>query len=172
MTKREKYVQWLMDIVDCDDSYSILFNLMLDRDFRPFVGNDSNRACDGLDLRFEFEEEYGVIHEFMGKPCSELEMFIALARRCETDIMTDLCGDDMTSEWFWIMMKNLKLDECANKSINVSACEQILERFELRKYNFDGSGGGAWVVHSPREDMRKVEIWYQMNWFLVENYSF
>ena len=172
MANREKYVDWLRDIVAAGNEYTKLFNLMLDRNFEAYIGNDSNRAEDGLDLRFEFEEEYGVIREFVGKPCSELEMFIALARRCETDIMAENDGIDRTFKWFWVMMDNLKLTRCANFGFNVPLVNRILDKFERRNYNFDGTAGGAWVVHNPREDLRNVEIWYQMQWFLVENYEF
>lgn len=172
MANRENYISWLMDIANCGKEYSRLFNLMLDRDFCPYIGNDDNRAEDGLDLRYEFEEEFGVVRELVGRPCSELEMFLALAKRCERDLMADYCADDQTEKWFWSMLNSVGIGRCVNKGFNTTYCERILDRFENRNYNSDGSNGGPFVVECPREDLRNVEIWYQMLWFLGQNYDF
>ena len=43
----------------------------------------------------------------------------------------------------------------------------ILERFLRREYEPDGRGG-LFTIKSGRHDMRKIEIWYQMMWYLDE----
>lgn len=171
-TKKEAYRDWLMSFVGASEEYSLLCDQLLDTDFIYFVGNDVNRAEDGLQLRDEFEEEYGLIRDLMDRPCTLLEMFVALAMRCERDVMYDPNAGNRTNIWFWTMMKNLKLDKCTTKWYKWTTINQILKDFNERNYDFDGQNGGAWVVHHPKEDLKKVELWYQMNWFLVENYDF
>jgi hypothetical protein len=45
--------------------------------------------------------------------------------------------------------------------------DYVLDRFLDRDYEPDGRGGLFRVKHTD-EDLRFVEIWYQMNWYLDE----
>lgn len=179
MTKIEEYIKFLMDIVDTKPKdYSKLFKELLGIKFMHFVGNDVDRAKDGLELRFRFEEEYGKLYELEKKlegECSILEAFVALAERCERDIMCDFDCGDRTSEWFWVIMDNLGLSTFTNSSFNSDEIWRICEIFNLRKYGKSGKNGGAFPLkrrHLDFEsDVREVELWYQMNWYLTENYE-
>lgn len=171
MTRRmSKYLTFLMDIVDTsEDDYGLLFEKLLSIPFVYFVGNDDNRAVDGLNLRFDFEEEYGKLTELNEDECSILEMFIALARRCDVDMMYDEeCGNRVPL-WFWTMMCNLGLSKYDNSEFDEDAVEKICDIFNYRKYKKDGSCGGAWPIRRCKEDLREVELWYQMSWYLVKN---
>ena len=161
---------WLMTIVEMPDIYIELCEQMLDTKFVYFVGNDCNRAEDGLALRFEFEEEYGVIQDMDGE-CSLLEMFVKLAMRCEDDVMCEPSEGDRTSYWFWLMMENLGLTVFKGRSYDFEAVNDILDDFNNRHYGKNGGHGCAFKVRKPLRDMRTTEIWYQMMWWLNETFS-
>ena len=48
---------------------------------------------------------------WMIRPCSVLEMMIALSMRCEEQIMDDPDIGNRTGQWFWDMIDNLGLGE-------------------------------------------------------------
>jgi len=121
---------------------------------------DVNRVADGLNLR----ERLGFQS---GNPCSIFEMMVALAVRCEEHIMTNDEIGDRTPRWFWGMIENLGLREMTDDIFDESVVDEIIERFLARDYSYNGRGG-LFYVSEPRMDMRDVEIWYQMMWYLDE----
>lgn len=167
------YVEYLSCIVYCSDYkikyYSNLMRVLYDREFDILVKQDSNRVADGLNLRHQFaldrdlrEAEYNYI---MAKPCSILELMVALAVRCEDQIMHDNRLGDRTGLWFWTMIRNLGLIEYDNGRFDKGEIDDILDTFLARRYQKDGRGG-LFYVHGSRRDMRKLEIWYQLMWYL------
>lgn len=83
-----------------------------------------------------------------------------------------MCDDSFgnrTGEWFWTMLVNLGLGHMSNAHYDEAEVDYILERFVNREYSPQGEGG-LFVVKNPQSDMRKVEIWYQMCWYLTENF--
>lgn len=167
-----KYLDWLLDHVCEDDyhrySYQKLFSLMFDKPFEWFVKNDGNRAIDGEELRDQYFYETG-LDSCKDGPCSILEMFVALAIRCENDIMYDPDLGDRTYIWFWTMMENLELDDLDDNSFSYEIAEDILDMFLSRQYCKDGYRGPFYINHC-RVDLRKVELWYQLNYYLQENF--
>ncbi len=101
MTKSElndPYFEWMYRLVVDDrysnKSYRRLFYKLHDTEFAYTIPMDGNRAEDGIDLRYRFGREQGyrdaVIANCLDiRPCSILEMMIALAIRCEEHIMED-----------------------------------------------------------------------------------
>lgn len=166
------YLEWLIDLVSEDDyhrySYQKLFSLMLDKEFDWFIKNDGNRAIDGEELRDLYFKETG-LDSCKDGPCSVMEMFVALAIRCEMDIMYDPSEGDRTSMWFWIMMENLELDDLDDNTFSYEIAEDILDTFLSRRYCKDGYRGPFYVSNS-KVDLRKVELWYQLNYYLQENF--
>lgn len=168
--KLNHYLEFLMNMVNAsEDEYSMLFEKMLHTPFIYFIGNDDNRAEDGLDLRFEYEEEYGRLYDLNENECSLLEMLIALARRCDVDMMYDEDRGDRIAKWFWTMMDNIGLSKFTNSCYSDVSVERICDIFINRKYKSDGTCGGAWPSKCRREDLRLVELWYQMSWYMLEN---
>jgi hypothetical protein len=47
-----------------------------------------------------------------------------------------------------------------------------IDRFLSRKYDYNGVGGIFPLRKGASEDQRNVEIWYQMQSYLMENYEF
>ena len=75
------------------------------------IDNDINRADDGKHLRYEFasERSYSNYYPIDNRPCSVLEMLIALAIRINDEIMWNPDYGDKTAAWFWEMIDNLGL---------------------------------------------------------------
>lgn len=146
--------------------YKVLW-ILYEKPFYSIMGNDNDRAEDGLDLRVGFIDRDA-------SPCSVLEMMIALSRRMAY-IMLDDQDDDYSCDFFWNMMYNLFYlfdrfdDEAITPSIE-KRINNILDRFLMRNYDYDGTGG-LFPIKKPREDQRELEICYQMNAWLIENYG-
>lgn len=159
----EGYLRKLKDLIlpaPNHKHYHILLNELYNRDFIPIIDRDDNRAEDGLYLRTRMDYEDD-------RPCSILEMLIALAGRFDGNP-----GLDPDEVWnnFWIMMHNIGLD--AYDDVNYSRNEvwSILYIFENRTYSFNGKGG-LFPLKKAKEDQRKIEIWSQMQEWLIENYG-
>ena len=166
------YFEWLWNFTKCrgHSQNRKIITLLHNIEFRYSIPMDANREEDGIDLRYRFITEIGIpknyqeVYGYLDGPCSVLEMMIALAIRCEESIMDDPDIGDRTSEWFWLMMKNLGLDYMSDRKFDRDIAEEKISIFLDRKYKRNGEGG-LFVVNG-RRDLRKVEIWYQMCWYL------
>lgn len=167
------YFEWLSDIV-CGERYSgaVSFRKLLMRlhsiEFRYSIPNDKNRAAGGVDLRYRFACYYPGIEnadDYLDGPCSVLEMMVALCVRCEEDIMDDPSIGDRTGQWFWGMIVNLGLGSMTDARYDRRYVEEVIERFLDRDYAPDGKGG-LFTIRNCEHDLRDVEIWIQMLWYL------
>jgi hypothetical protein len=148
-------------------TYWKLFKILFTKEFIWFVPNDDNRAEDGKDLRWQFlhckEMEPGDVDQhWLFMDCSMLEMFIGLSRRLA--FLTNAEPD----EWFWELLENLDLRKY-NDSVHIprSEVEDALDRVIWRTYRRNGHGGLFPLIRA-REDQREVELWYQMQAYLLE----
>lgn len=165
------YFEWLHDLV-CGDRYSrdLSYRKLLahlhNTEFRYFIPKDANRAEDGMSLRYQFAEQAGIpnIDLYLDEPCSVLEMMVGLSVRCET-IMDDAHVGDRTGQWFWGMIVNLGLGSMFDNNFDRQLVESNVTRFLEREYDYDGKGGLFTIKHCDR-DLRGVEIWYQLCWYL------
>ena len=92
-----EYFIWMYRLVCTEERYNHvshrkLLKYLHEREFTYLIELDGNRAEDGTDLRFRFGFEHDIdgeiISEYLdNKPCSLLEMLVALAIRCEEHIM-------------------------------------------------------------------------------------
>lgn len=154
-----------------EKSYTKMCEVLLDTTFIYFIGNDVNRAIDGIELRDDYEYEVGeVIDGLQSEECSLLEMFVKLADRCDDDVMYEPELGDRKSLWFWSMMSNLGLTEYDNTHFIYEDVADICSAFNERTYDYDGSNGGAFRVTDPEKPLYDVELWYQMQWWLNEEY--
>lgn len=74
------------------------------------------------------------------RPCSVLEMMVALAIKIEEQIMDDPDIGNRTGLWFWKMIENLGLKTMRDAVIDTDYVEKIIFRFLDRNYQRDGSG--------------------------------
>ena len=163
-----EYFDWMYDLVcGCKRvSFRKLLSYLNDVDFIYIIPMDGNRAEDGINLRYRFgqECEYDdfIIAAYLDdKPCSVLEMMIALAIRLEEQFMYDPEIGDRTSQWFWEMIENLGLYEMNDSRFDLDTVERIVDIFLNREYGRNGEGGLFKIEHSAN-DLRNVEIWYQL----------
>lgn len=174
---RDKYFDWILDQVTTPEikaDYSRLFEILNETEFVWSNEFDANRAADGVELRGRFGEERGysyyIWHESIdNRECSLLEMMAALAIRCEECIMGDDEYGDRTDIWFWNMVCTMGLKEENNDDMDVEYVRGRIKKVLNRDYAPDGYGGFFYVP--GRNDMQKVEIWYQMNYWLNEFYN-
>ena len=169
-----EYFDWMCQLVSDkqyigDRSYRKLLSKLHSIPFTYTIDMDGNRAADGIDLRYRYGyernyEDYIIASFLDDKPCSVLEMIVALALRCET-IMEDPDYGDRTGEWFWGMIECLGLESMDDTDFNRDHVDDVIDIFLSRGYGRDGRGGLFTIKH-PKRDLRTVEIWYQMNWYL------
>lgn len=171
------YFEWMYQLV-CDKQYSkkLSYRKLLcrlhDTEFIYLIPMDSNRADDGVNLRYRFGDEYSyeppMITSYLDeRACSVLEMLIALSLRCEEHIMDDPDIGNRTGQWFWNMIVNLDLGSMNDAMFDKEHVDDIISIFLNRQYKRNGEGGLFTIKHC-RHDLRSVEIWYQMCWYLDE----
>ena len=95
-------------VEDCQ-YFELLYQLYR-TEFYSIVPNDDNRALDGVKLR----DKYGFPK--VDVPCNLFEMLVALAIRCDEDILYNPEYGDRSKDWFWMMMTNIGLNKFRDRS--------------------------------------------------------
>lgn len=173
----QDYYEWLVSLIHANKypeeyGYDKLLRHLHDIDFRYILERDQSRAEDGEYLRYRYaisegyEDSYEEIMDILHGPCSVLELMIALAIRCEGD-MDDALFGNRTGQWFWNMVVNLGLGTMSDQRYDRQKVVEIIDRFLDREYEPDGRGG-LFTLKDCNYDLRKIEIWYQMCWYLDE----
>ena len=175
MTIRDKtqneYFEWMYDLVSGDRysngiSYRKLLMHLHNTEFIFSIPMDENRAENGEHLRYRFSLRHHVNEEYLDiGPCTVLEMMVALAIRCEEEIMDDPEIGNRTAQWFWGMITNLGLGDMTDEYYDRRDVDDILTRLLNREYEPDGRGG-LFRIRNCQEDLRDIEIWVQMCWWL------
>ena len=98
------------------------------------------------------------------EPCTVLEMLLALAMRMD-NIMGGVDGECNVSYWFWILLENLDLATMTDDRYDKDYIYDRVDMFLDRQYDSDGEGN-IFYIPNCREDLRDVEIWMQMCWYL------
>ena len=170
-----QYFKWLVSFV-CDarhkEGYSIVLHELFNREFIWLIDYDENLAIYGLEMRDKFlasSETYRKMYDIYGgfdQNCTILEMMVALAIIIEERVMTNY-EENRTSEWFWGMMTSLGLINYDDMSYDEEEVDEILEKFLYRKYQKNGVGG-LFTIKNGDKNMCKIDIWLQINAFLIE----
>jgi hypothetical protein len=144
-------------------SYWKLTRHLYTREFLYHVDYDGNRAHDGIDLRYEFLEQEGLDEdvEWLSLPCSVFEMMIGIARRLFTIVEKE------PAAWFWELIDNLNLTRYDDRHYRQDSVDRIITILLYRLYTPAGVGG-MFPLRKPASDQRTVELWYQMNAYLIE----
>lgn len=173
-TLDDLYLTWLYSQVGSvrdrrrNKTFWSLLRILYGQQFVWFVFNDDNRAADGQQLRSEFIREEGLLDVdpcWLELECSVLEMIIALSRR----LSFQAGGEPRT--WFWHLIDNLDLHHFNDRDLpgQEDYVREIVDRLVYRTYQRTGHGG-LFPLKRNRQDQRRVEIWYQMHAYLLENY--
>ena len=160
----QDYFDWMVNLVCYERlsekrSFRLMLQYLHDTEFIYYTQSDADRAADGVDFSASNAER-----ELTG-PCSVLEMMIALAIRCEETIMSDPRYGDRTTQWFWRMIVNLGLGGMLDDRFDAQEMETIVDIFLRREYEPNGKGG-LFVLRNCEHDLREVDIWTQMNWYI------
>ena len=171
-----KYLYWLYDqispleVTDPDFSFQYLIEHAYRTEFYWSVPNDDNRIADGVDLRREFLDHIGAERDtnFMEIGCSMLEMLVALCR-----VLSFNTGHN-TRFWFSKLMENLSIAHMTDtiykeRLDSTEVVDMVWHDIIHRTYKRNGDGG-LFPLKRPGQDQRKIEIWYQMSAYLIENY--
>jgi hypothetical protein len=173
----EAYFVWLYSQVGSvqnrnrSKTYWTLLRLLHEKKFTwtKKFDKDGNRAQDGKNLRREFLRTTGtalnkIDDGWMDLDCSMLELFVALSWKLAFE------GEGEPHEWFWVLIDNIGLTECndANPPEKV-IIDEILDKVIYREYARNGAGG-LFPLQRTKEDQRGVELWYQMQAYLLERF--
>lgn len=166
----ESYFKWLaVQVVDINltnprsTNWELLKHLHM-TEFFWNIKKDDNRVADGKELRYEFLGETSVL-EWEIQGCSFLEMLIGLSRR-----LAFQTEDISVAEWFWHLMDNVGLRISDHDYQDPKAyhyVKSILHRINNRTYKKNGEGG-LFPLHNAYLDQTRVELWDQMNYYLLE----
>jgi len=166
----DRYFTWLYSQVGVVEernksrTYWKLLRRMYQTEFIWLIPNDDNRVEDGRELRYEWmhTEDIRADPEWLALACSFLEMLIALSRRLAFE------GEGHPETWFWHLIENLDLMDCTDRvRFDLGEVDDILDRIIYRTYAPDGVGG-LFPLRHARRDQRDVELWYQMQAYLIE----
>ncbi len=169
------YFTWLGERVDPESRRIMLNRELYKIEFRWTIAIDENRKVDGYYLREEFLQTYSEqptthadIAAFQAPNISVFEVLVALASRMDFEL-SDLSDVSKHHIWYVELLDNLDLaldftDKLWrwNSDIKVNA---IIKTLLDRTYDRNGLGG-LFPVKNAVEDMRTVEIWYQMMVYL------
>lgn len=165
-----KYFSHMKDVVStsgysCDD-YEKLLRFLFNKKFISIIPLDDNRIVDAIEFRAEFERSNGYFEPIIKRDISVLEIMVSLAVRCEDSIMGNTNYGDRTGEWFWYMIKSMELLPYTDWSFDEVSVNYILDKMINRTYSKDGLGS-LFYIPNFKKDMRKIDIWYQMNNWLT-----
>lgn len=178
-TMNDGYFAYLCGEVGGAGEHSLLLEQLHGIEFYSLVPNDHNRGVDGEQLRIKFVDEVGPqgSPSLPDGPCTMLEMLIGLAYRLEFELLGGRYERPM-SDWFWVLIDNLGLrnvtDDLYRKGLDIrSKVDIIIRKLLDREYDTDGFGGLFPLnnlAKSGTRDQRRVEVWYQMSAWIIENY--
>lgn len=131
--------------------------------FTWLIDKDENRAEDGRALRYEWAEtvKFRVDDVWLEHGCSFLEMLVALSRHLAFE------GDGSPHVWFWHLLDNLDLTQYTDEySFDPREVDEPVHTVIWRTYDRNGRGG-LFPLRRAKRDQRQIEIWAQMNAYLL-----
>jgi hypothetical protein len=168
----DEYFEYLCKLIDIDRfskqvTYKKLLAHLHNIEFTWFIPHDDNRADDGIQLRrrYGLDQNDISLSQYLTGPCSVLEMMVALAIYAEEHIMSDPQVGNRTGQWFWSMIVNLGLGDQMDDRFDRRHVDGVLQRFLDRRYEPTGQGG-LFMIRNCDRDLRKVEIFHQLCWYL------
>lgn len=167
----ELYFQWLYSCVadpEQDFTYWNVLRVLYETEFVWNVPNDENRVGDAKALREKFINTQGIRlrrsdKDWVDIGCSMLEVMVALSERLEYE-----ADEGRAHYWFWVLMENIGLSEFNDSyELPEEHVRDVLEMVIHRYYQPNGHGG-FFPLKNPQDDQRHVELWYQLNEYVME----
>lgn len=168
----ELYFRWLYSQVADEDTpptYLKLFRQLFTTEFLWLIPNDDNRLEDGKALRREFLTDQAidprdVDPDWIELGCSVLELVVGLSRRLEFE------AGGQPHYWFWKLLENIGVRNYHDgvRRYPRQHIDEVLHTIIFRQYNRHGLGG-FFPLQGPCEDQRNVELWYQLEAYVLEN---
>lgn len=165
----QDYFEWLTYQIKDNrprrGNYGKLLSYLHNLQYSYSLPFDENRAADGENLRWYYEDDGGdpgILRWDAG--CTVLEMLIGLSWQMAS-IMENTDIDYGISYWFWMMIRNLDLIKMSNSKFNEQYVYDKIDIFINREYGPNGEGNIIFIKDCE-EDLRDVEIWTQMCWYL------
>lgn len=179
MTEEEKktYFVWLEKLVRHEKGMDILLLRLFDTPFywdKETNPLDKNRAEDGKKLRLIFCQETGESMDALDiLPCSVLEMLVGLAKRMDEELLRDPEEGDRIWYWFDIMLDHLNLLSFTDALFFEGGwTEEMVDarviKWMHRRYGRNGIGS-LFPLRSGISWQEKMDIWMQMNQWIIEN---
>lgn len=167
----ELYLKWLYRLIESNRfrnpsrTYWKLTRKLYTKEFVWYIPNDDNRVEDGKDLRYEFIDDcklQDVDPEWLDLGCSMLEMLIGLSRRLSFQVQ------GQPRDWFWHLLTNLDIREYNDYGVFPDTLvDETIDNVIWRTYKSNGRGG-LFPLRRPKQDQREVELWYQLNSYVLE----
>lgn len=155
------YFEWLYSKIENGYDYRTLCYHLYSIPFNPIHVLDKNRVIDGLLLR----EEFGI---YLDTPCSIFEVMIGLALRCENEIMRRWDSDeDESYRWFAIMLESIGIAHMNGSNYDPQYVDEKIYILNNNLFERDGTGGWFKVENSSK-DMRDLDVWYQLQAYLIK----
>lgn len=144
--------------------YRRLAALLYGKIFVCKLPNDMNRVDEAIRQRAGYSDA-------PKGSANVLEVLVSLCRQltfmAEGMIEKEKNGADI---WFDRIIENLGMTALMDDDWDedfVEIAEAQIDRWMDRDYDYDGFGG-AFPLDNPRNDQTEVELWYQMNAYLME----
>lgn len=172
---KKAYFEHLLDMV-CDKDhekvdYIPLLDLLHSIPFVVVVEMDENRVGDGQFLRknwLEQEDLYEYLYEFDGEKVSVLEVLIGIAERLEYQVGDIMVGNRI-SERFWELLRNLDIEKYSAGNYKPLNIKEKVRNWMARKYKKNGVGS-IFPLKKCDKNVTVLQIWDQMNLYIMENY--
>lgn len=166
------YFQWLVQRAEGTSlAYERLCWMLHTVPFERRVGNDINRANEGMHLRLDFVNEQRklsqtAIDDLMEVDCSWLEMLVALA------VSLDFLYDGGVKARFIELITNMGLepvlyspgvgqDRNPYDEVDQDLVDLVTRRIDESRFEPNGDGGLFPLLEPGHPDQRGVEIWDQ-----------
>lgn len=165
------YFKWLVDQLESPTiSIARLCSMLHNNTFTRSVGNDSNRAAEGIRLRYRFVDEFSDANIdprttntlLLENECSWFEMLLALSESL------DYLYEGGVQETLLELIDNLGLSQVLKSStdgryddIDQDLVDLATTRVDHNKFDSDGYGGLFPLKFDDHPDQREVEIWEQ-----------
>lgn len=133
-------------------------------EFRYSAMMDRNRDMDGREWRNRYGGE--LPPAFRKRPASVLEVLLGLADR----MAFALDDEGSLAPYFWEMIDNLGIDY----NDYDYKIDKTINRWMSRQYDSNGRGGIFPLEFYGSNELRsqnRLELWYQMQLYLAENYA-